>query len=156
MGAGHGRKAGRENCRRVCPLPERQKVSCLIYGALNEKAPKVHFKLRFDSSGVQLRAAVPLPALTSSTCSCSLSLSLCVWSNAVKMATRHGVNMANGLFRISLHLVTPRNGYVRCDRIRFDAMSARSVSHSSSVLFFFKIWRGFGWAALAVLFDQSA
>lgn len=46
--------------------------------------------------------------------------------------------MANGLFRISLHLVTPRNGYVRGDRIRFDAMSARSVSHSSSVLFFFQ------------------
>lgn len=79
--------------------------------------------------------------------------SLWVCSNAVKTATRHGVNMANGLFRISLHLVTPRNGYVRCDRIRFDAMSARSISHSSSVCFFFCWFQHLKrlWPLLAVL-----
>lgn len=82
--------------------------------------------LSCDSSGVQLRA--PAPAQCLLTLSCSLPLSGLV--NAVKTATRHGVNMANGLFRNSLHLVSQLR-YVRvsrrlhamqCDGIRFDLM----------------------------------
>lgn len=114
-------KAGRENCRRVCPLPERQKVSCLIYGALNEKAPKVHFKLRFDSSGVQLRAAVPLQALTSSTCSCSLSLSLSA-SGQTQLKRRRGMALTWPTVCFAFHCIWLPPGTVTYAAIGFDLM----------------------------------
>lgn len=144
-----GRREG-QTVAAFCPLPERQKVSCLIYGALNEKAPKVHFKLRFDSSGVQLRAAVLVACADFFSCSGSL-----FGFGQMQLKRRRGMALTWPTVCFAFHCIwlphlVTAYGYVRCDRIRFDAMSARSVSHSSSVCFFFQHLKRL-WPLLAVL-----